>query len=315
MNNTPTPAVDIALATYNGEPYLPQLLKSIEKQEYGHWHLIAGDDGSTDQTTRILEEFANKHPNKTTILPAGKQQGTTANFSRTLQACRSCYVMPADQDDIWLSNKISTSLRCVRALEHQLPSDTPVLIHTDASVTDHQGRLIARSFWHHQNLSPKFGLKFKNLLVQNVITGCTMLTNRPLLDLALPIPPESILHDWWLGLTAAAFGQIDYIREPTLQYRQHAENQVGAKKWSPQTVAHEAASGIPALQKRIAATLKQATAFKTRFNGQLKANEQAVLDVYTEMLRHRPAARKICAARQRLHKCGFLRTIGFYAAL
>lgn len=203
MNNTPTPAVDIALATYNGEPYLPQLLKSIEKQEYGHWHLIAGDDGSTDQTTRILEGFADKHPNKTTILPAGKQQGTTANFSRTLQACRSCYVMPADQDDIWLSNKISTSLRCVRALEHQLPSDTPVLIHTDASVTDHQGRLIARSFWHHQNLSPKFGLKFKNLLVQNVITGCTMLTNRPLLDLALPIPPESILHDWWLGLTAA----------------------------------------------------------------------------------------------------------------
>ena len=319
MNNSPNSsqhsAVDIALATFNGERYLPELLDSIQQQTHDNWHLIVGDDGSTDGTVEILNAFATAHPAQTTLLPATNQLGVKDNFSRILQACRSDYAMPADQDDVWLPNKIECSLHLAQTLEMGHQANTPVLVHSDASVTNETLQLLDPSFWHHQNLCPEYGLKFKNLLVQNVITGCTVLANRALLDMALPIPPESIVHDWWMGLTAAAFGKIGYLTEPTLLYRQHANNQVGAKEWSTQHIAGETASGIHALRKRINATQQQAAAFKTRFAGQLGPHEQDVLDAYIQLRSRGPIARRLLAAHHRLHKCGILRTIGFYVAL
>ena len=319
MNNSPNPirlpVGDIALATFNGECYLPELLDSIRQQTHDNWHLIVGDDGSTDRTVEILNAFATAHPAQTTLLPATKRLGAKDNFSRILQACRSDYAMPADQDDVWLPNKIELSLRLALEIEGKHPTGTPVLVHSDASVTDETLQLLDPSFWHHQNLCPEYGMKFKNLLVQNVITGCTVLANRALLDITLPIPTEAIVHDWWMGLTAAAFGKIGYLTEPTLLYRQHADNQVGAKEWSAQHIADEATSGIRALRKRINATQQQATAFKTRFTGKLGTNEQEVLDAYIQLRSHGPISRRLLAARYGLHKCGILRTAGFYAAL
>ena len=315
MNNIRTPTVDIALATYNGERYLPELLSSIEQQNYSNWHLFVGDDGSCDNTMEILNRFAADHPSRTTILPATDQLGTTANFSRILQASRSGYVTTADQAHIWRPNKLETSLRMAKMVEAKAPPETPVLIHTDAYVTNEASQITGNSFWKHQHLNPEYGLKFKNLLIQNVITGCTILVNRSLLKMALPIPPESIMHDWWLGLTAAAFGKIGYISEPTLLYRQHPNNQLGAKRWSARLIANEAASGIPALRKRIEATRRQASAFQKHFSGMLKSEEKEILNIYTQLTNLPLAARRVTAAHRRLHKCGILRTIGFYTAL
>jgi glycosyltransferase involved in cell wall biosynthesis len=319
MNTSPnprqSPAVDIALATFNGERYLPDLLESIKQQTHNNWHIIAGDDGSTDQTAEILNAFSVDHPSRTTLLPVTKRLGAKGNFSRILQACRSEYVLPADQDDVWLPHKIERSLHLAQAIEKENPAGTPVLVHSDASVTDETLQILDPSLWHHQNLCPEYGLKFKNLLVQNVITGCTVLANRTLLNMALPISPESVMHDWWLGLTAAAFGKIGYLTEPSLLYRQHTGNQLGAKEWSPRYVATEAVSGIDVLKKRIHATQQQAASFKTRFAEQLGTNEQIVLDAYIRLSHCDPIRRRLLAAHHRFHKCGILRTAGFYTAL
>ncbi len=74
--------------------------------------------------------------------------------------------------------------------------------------------------------------KLNNLLIQNTITGCTIMMNRKLAELCLPIPTEAIMHDWWLGLVATEFGKIAYLDEATIKYRQHGENSVGAKKFN-----------------------------------------------------------------------------------
>lgn len=315
MNSSQTPTVDIALTTCNGEKYLPELLQSIEQQTYRRWNLIVGDDVSTDKTIEILTDFAVSHPDKVTILSSTERTGVTANFSRILKAGNAAYAMPADQDDIWLPNKIEITLQRSRTIESETEEGTPVLVHTDAIVTNENGENLNHSLWQYQNFNPEYGLKLKNLMVQNVITGCTTLINRPLLSLALPIPSRSIMHDWWLGLVAAAFGKIDYINEPTLFYRQHADNQIGAKRWSTQHIANEAASGLDALRKRIHATQRQAEEFNARFAGHLRRNEQNVLDAYTQLNSRGAVTRRLIAARRRFHKCGMLRTAGFYAAL
>ena len=107
-----TPTVDIALATYNGEPYLMEFLHSISQQTNTSWHLVAGDDGSTDRT-EILEAFHDAHPEKITLRPSASRLGATANFSRVMNRCRANYTMPADQDDIWLPEKsVSVFKKC-----------------------------------------------------------------------------------------------------------------------------------------------------------------------------------------------------------
>ncbi len=81
----------------------------------------------------------------------------------------------------------------------------------------------------YQGIRPKVDDPLKVLLVQNFMTGCTMLVNRRLLDIALPIPKEALMHDWWLALCAAVFGHIGFIDKPLVKYRQHGGNEVGAK--------------------------------------------------------------------------------------
>jgi glycosyltransferase involved in cell wall biosynthesis len=310
-----TPTVDIALATYNGEPYLEELLHSIAEQTYTNWQLIAGDDGSTDNTIEILRAFSAAYPQKVTLLPCGNRLGVKANFSRIMSACQSNYVLLADQDDIWLPNKIKISLQHTRTVEAETEDGAPILVHTDAIVTDEKGDHSSNSLWKYQNLRPEYGLKLKNLMVQNVITGCTMLINRPLLDLALPIPSQSIMHDWWLGLTAAAFGKISFIPTATMEYRQHSHNHIGAKQWSHWFIMQEASLGTKALKQRIDASIEQARKFREFFGNNLNTADRELLDAYIRLPAMSSVPRKIIAAKKGFHKCGILRTAGLYAAL
>jgi glycosyltransferase involved in cell wall biosynthesis len=314
-NSSHLPVVDIALATFNGERYLPALLDSIKQQTHRNWHLIAGDDGSTDKTMNILHTFAAANSARTTLLPATDRRGTKENFSRILQAGCSDYTVLADQDDVWLPKKIEQSLALAQTIENENTAGLPVLVHSDASVTNDSLEILDPSLWHHQNLNPDYGMTFKNLMVQNVITGCTALFNRALLERTLPIPDECIMHDWWIALTAAAFGRIDYLTTPLLLYRQHADNQIGAKQWSARHVVSECASGIRALKTRIKATQQQAETFHSRFAGQSGQNIQDFLHAYEKLSHLGPIRRRLLAARYGFHKCGMVRTAGFYTAL
>lgn len=226
--------VDILLATYNGEKYLGELLQSLLTQTYTRWQIYVRDDGSTDQTMAILTAWQNKHPGKMILVNsdnANNQRGPCANFSRLMTKACSPYIMFCDQDDVWIPDKIQVTLQKMRAMEQSYGRDIPLLVHTDLTVVSDTLHTIATSFFHYQGLNPEKN-QLNRLVLQNTVTGCTVMINRSLQNLASPVPEQAYMHDWWLGLVASCFGKIGWIARPTILYRQHASNDIGAKSYT-----------------------------------------------------------------------------------
>lgn len=258
--------IDILLATYNGARFLPAQIDSILGQTYQDWRLLIRDDGSTDATLEIIDRYAGQHPGRIEVIRDGRPNlGVAGNFSTLMERSDADCIMFCDQDDVWLPEKVAESHAAMQELELRYGSDTPLLVHTNLSVVDQDLKLIHRSFWRYQKLDPERGRSLVSLLVQNVVTGCAAMANRRLKDMALPLPHDVRMHDWWLALVAAAFGCCDYVPRPLVLYRQHGANILGAKDHGALSVFLSiAASPISILrQKRLIlrTTQVQARAF------------------------------------------------------
>lgn len=220
--------VDILLATYNGERFLTEQIDSLLAQTAQGFRILARDDGSTDGTVALVNDYGVRFPGKIARLDDGQGNiGVVQNFSRLLEASTADYAMFCDQDDVWHTDKIARTLEAMRAMEARHGRDTPLLVHTDAEVVDETLQRMAPSHHKSTKLLPEHS-PLPRLLIQNVAQGCTMMMNRALVTRAAPIPPEARMHDHWVALVAAATGDIGYLPQPTLRYRQHGANQVGA---------------------------------------------------------------------------------------
>ncbi|WP_207000513.1 glycosyltransferase family 2 protein [Trinickia mobilis] len=272
--------IDIALATWNGERYLAAMLESIATQTYADWRLVARDDGSSDGTCAIVEAFARRFPGKVEVVKDGKGRlGAAGNFTAAASVCGAAYVAFADQDDVWLPQKLELAMDRMVDSERQLGAGVPVVVHTDLRVVDDALNEIAPSFVRHMRLDPVAGAKLERLLVRNIATGCTMLCNRALVDMALPVPAEAPLHDWWFVLVAACFGSVVFVDEATVLYRQHAANVVGAGgAWSMRRWATHARA-----RERVRRRYAQARAMSARFSGGLAPQARVVLDNFAEL--------------------------------
>ncbi|MDA8382283.1 MAG: glycosyltransferase family 2 protein [Betaproteobacteria bacterium] len=302
--------VDIVLATYNGGAFVAQLLSSISRQTYRNWRLVIRDDGSRDGTIEILRAFRDDHPERTVLLEDGLGNlGVRHNFALLARMTESNYVMFADQDDIWLPDKIEASLATMRAIDAD--GQTPVLVHSDLRVVDADGRLIAPSFWKYRALDPFGGSVFRRLLVQNTVTGCATMVNRALLDKSLPIPRAAIMHDWWMGLTAAAFGRIHPIACQTVLYRQHGGNSIGAQQWVARLLK-EASRGVGHLREQIVRTQVQAQAFVEAHGSALPVEVSEQARQYALLGTLDPLRRRVRALRKRYAYSDAIRTLGFY---
>lgn len=221
--------VEILLATYNGELYIREQLDSILNQDYQEWVVRACDDNSNDATYDILLEYQKKYPNK--FLVERNQVGygsAKLNFMHLLRKSTCDYVMCCDQDDIWLHNKISLTLQEMQRLEN---NQMPVLVHTDLKVVDAKKNVLSESFFAHSNFKKEF--KLNDLLIQNFVTGCTMMMNRPLIQLLNRMEEceDVLMHDWMAAIVAVSLGTIGFVDVPTMLYRQHGVNSVGAKRY------------------------------------------------------------------------------------
>lgn len=214
--------VTILLATLNGEGYLKAQLESIAAQTYGNWQLVVGDDGSTDRTLDILKEFQKQHPNQVTIIQNTPPLGSAKeNFINLLRNSYGPHFMFCDQDDVWKPDKIYLTLQKMETLETRYGNKIPILVHSDLSVTDENLEMIAESFFQYANIPKRIVLN--QLMVQNPVTGCTVMINRCLQQYFLqPLPISDIMmHDYWAALIAKVFGKIGFVNEPTMYYRQH----------------------------------------------------------------------------------------------
>ncbi len=286
MNDT----TDILLATFNGASHLAAQLDSLLSQTEASWRLLVRDDGSSDATPRIIASYRDRYPERIVVIDEGGERlGPAGNFARLLGVATAGRIMFCDQDDVWLPEKIAVTGRKMTELEGAAGRETPLLVHTDLAVVDGELRPLAPSLWRFQGVDPEKGGGLNRLLVQNCATGCTVMINRALRDLALPIPPGAMMHDWWLALVAAAFGRIGHVPEPTVLYRQHGANDTGARRLSVSALAAQLAT-LHETRAVIARIEGQAGAFSERYGERLGARDREMVGV---------------AARFR--SCGFLR--------
>jgi glycosyltransferase involved in cell wall biosynthesis len=307
------PLIEILLATYMGSEKLQPLLNSILVQCHKNWKIIVRDDGSDDATTVIIKAFADEHPEKASLVQdALGNLGPCGNFNVLLACSRAEYVMFCDQDDTWLPEKISLSLKQMNELENTA-GQQPILVHTDLKVVDKDNVVISKSFWKHQNIHPRNRETINRLLVQNVVTGCTIMINKPLRDLALPIPDGVIMHDWWLSLVASAFGTIGHIEQPTCLYRQHGSNIVGAKRWSLAFVLTKTLGNNGQVHEGILSTQKQALVFLDVYRTELPEVTKRIIECYAFMDEHQHFTKVYLLLKHRMFKAGLIRNLGMWA--
>lgn len=309
--------VEILLATYNGEKYLRALLESLLAQTFTDWTLLIHDDGSFDKTPDILRAYRARFPEKVFLVEDNiRLGGSLKNFSYLAEHSKNAYVMFCDQDDVWLPDKIAVTFEKMAAAERLYGAKKPLLIHTDLRVVGDSLKTLGESFWKYQNLNPGSSGKFSRLLVQNVVTGCTVMVNRPLLELALPIPESAVMHDWWLALVAAAFGKIEYIASPTILYRQYAFNSVGAKKWGILYILFKLSMLFSdELRSSIRKPIRQAQEFQIRYSANLDADTRKTLRTFTGVLSRNWFMRRIVLLKYGLMKSDVIRNIGFFTRI
>ncbi|MCX7558197.1 glycosyltransferase [Sulfitobacter sp. F26204] len=217
------PKVTILMGVHNGERHLRAQLDSIAGQTHRHWRLVCSDDESTDRSLVILRRFQQEWPDFVTILK-GPKTGFSDNYMSLIRQLRpdAGFVCFADQDDIWLPNKISRSLQslCRFGAMPALYCGRQYLWYPDVN---------------RRIMSPRMTRPFtiQNALVENIATGNTIMLNPRAAALAQRATcrvGQVFAHDWWLYLLITATGgKICFDNSaPAILYRQHAENAIGA---------------------------------------------------------------------------------------
>ncbi len=244
---------EVILSTYNATKYLKVQLDSILQQDYENISLLIRDDGSTDGTLEILEEYAQKYDNVRYY--AGENLGAAGSFFDLMKNVSedAKYIALSDQDDYWMPEKISVAVRNIRSCENS-HKNVGVLYCTNQLLVDENLTPIDTTF-SRAGLRPSFG----NALVENICTGCTAVFNRKVLKAVVThIPDYCIMHDFWLYLVASYIGKVIYDDTSYILYRQHADNVLG-----------ERSSRIEELKHRI-------QCFKSRYNTLTMQNKEFV---------------------------------------
>ncbi|MFT4862839.1 MAG: glycosyltransferase involved in cell wall biosynthesis [Pseudohongiellaceae bacterium] len=288
LNLKPLPKIVILLSVYNGEKFLPAQLDSLLAQTYQNFIVLIRDDGSKDQSFELVSAYANSHPDKFLVLPRdGVNYGPSGGFSALMQyalnhsnqlSADPLYLMFCDQDDSWFESKIEVQLTALLAAQQENPA-IPLLVHSDLEVVSEQGELIAPSLISFQGLEIQRN-SFSNLVISNLVTGCTVMFNQALAEKCMPVPETAIMHDWWLALTAAAFGKLVFLDQPLIHYRQHQNNTIGAKEFTKLTpVSRSFWQKLFATKanEHLIEVGVQADAFKRRFGRELEFRDKVVL--------------------------------------
>jgi glycosyltransferase involved in cell wall biosynthesis len=218
--NLVLPSVEVLLATLNGEKYLPEFLKSLSQQTGVEIHLRVSDDGSTDNTLKIVDTYRNDF--KSTKVSMGPKSGVASNFFLLMQESRHNYVAFADQDDIWLPHHLVNSIKRIEAVKNQ---SSPIL--SISKLFEFSETRKIDLIWPKKDLAANF----PTLFYENVGRGCSMVMNRSLVEIVnRSLKDFAIMHDWWVLLLAWLHGEVVISQEAEINYRIHPSNTIGNPK-------------------------------------------------------------------------------------
>ena len=203
--------ISVCMATYNGEKYLKDQLDSILKQIQSSDEVIISDDGSSDSTRYIIEEFQKEYKN--IYLVDGSKRGVQKNFENALKHARGDILFLSDQDDVWKDGKVK------RVLKEFEDSQTLCVVH-DCEIVDANLNSTNETFFGLKHGKP--GLIVN--LYKNAFIGCGMAFRKCVFEKSYPFPDHIEMHDWWIGLVASCMGKTVFIHDSYLLYRRHGDN-------------------------------------------------------------------------------------------
>jgi glycosyltransferase involved in cell wall biosynthesis len=221
--------ISIAMCTYNGGNYLSEQLESIASQTFLPFELVICDDGSTDTTREIIATFAINvsFPIRLFINPV--RLGSTKNFEKAITSCSGDIIVLADQDDVWHPEKLQ------RMRERFLLFPEIGMVFSDGDLINETSQALEYSLWAtvgFQRMKQRQAVRgqfFEVLLHGNVVTGATMAFKSQYKESILPISPICV-HDFWIALIIATLAKVEFISDPLIKYRLHANNQIGVAK-------------------------------------------------------------------------------------
>lgn len=229
INNSSQARVIIALSTYNGSEYLAELLYSLLRQDYENYRVIIRDDGSSDCTPEMIDDFCRKYPEQfCRLLSTDGNVGVAASFFSILGCVDDGdYLMFCDQDDVWFDDKISSFMTRIREIEGG--GTMPALVFGDMVVTDQELNVLASSFWAYQRIDTTMASDWRRLMMSNVVTGCSSMCNSAAISRLRIAPSLPVLHDHLAAIVVAKHGVVAPLHKPTMFYRQHINNAEGAR--------------------------------------------------------------------------------------
>ena len=218
--------IHILLSTYNGEQFLAEQIQSIQQQTVQDWKLLIRDDGSTDRTREIIQEFVAQDSRIHWINEnESKNLGVIKSFHNLAQFEEADVYFFSDQDDVWLPQKLELSLAEAR----KYPAEMPLMVYMDLTVVNQDLEVLSNSMIRSQ--SGHANTELVQELTENTVTGGVAMVNHALIQLWNQTE-DILMHDWYLALLATAFGKLVYIDQPGELYRQHEHNVLGARTWS-----------------------------------------------------------------------------------
>ena len=282
--------VQVLLSTYNGEKYVREQLDSILEQQV-EVDLLIRDDGSRDATPEILREYEKTYANIHVIY--GENIGVIQSFFALMNAAdRKCsYIALADQDDVWLPEKLSRAVTLLKEQERKEAkgSSVPVAYCSARQLVDAELNELPSGI-SYDMVYPVF----ENALVENMCTGCTCVMNSALLQLLQgKIPQFTVMHDFWIYLVVTCFGTVIYDEESYILYRQHGQNQLG----SASTLFGNYVRRIKNFKKQRWQLSRQAEALLLCYGDSMPVKYRALAQLFVAAKKDRKARKTLLAKR------------------
>lgn len=267
--------VQVLLSAYNGEQYISEQIQSILHQTHAAVSILIRDDGSTDKTMELLDQWVTTHPDKIKLIK-GTNVGVVSSFFELLRAAdaEADYYCFCDQDDVWLDHKVE---HAIARLDSSIYTEVPAMVFTSTYLTD--DKLNRKGAWPKP---PAQEPSFFNALYENIAIGATITMNRSARNLFInsqSVDSQKVLmHDWWFYLLVSAFGTVIYDNKPSMLYRQHNNNVVGGSN----SIVGKLKSKWASFKRHTGKDLlhKQASEFHRIYGSRLTGEQKEQLDLF-----------------------------------
>lgn len=305
--------VAILMATYNGDKYLTEQIDSILNQSYKNWELFISDDGSTDGTFSIINNYCNKYPEKIkNITNIRNTKSACENFLYLLSYIKKNFLnsfdffMLCDQDDIWKSNKVYISVQ-------SLKSTKPLLVHSDLTLVNKDNTKILNISYNKFNKINPNNHTLSKMLVQNNIVGCTMAWNKNLMNLLkFNINNNNIvMHDWYIAIVASCYCDIKFIPLSLINYRRHGDNvtysdKIGSISYCFKKIFNTHHRDTP--KSSLKKTVDQCKTILANYK--VSSDKKYLLKCYANIFNHNKLIRIYLIFKNHFYQQTLLRTIG-----